>query len=118
MLNQTVIVGRIVNEPVLKETENGRKETTLTIAVPRNYKNVDGEYETDFLDCVVQGNIGETCVDYCGKGDLVGIKGHLNSKKVIEGNIEKNNIILVGEKVTFLTMKKESKETNFDELEK
>ncbi len=48
MLNQTVIVGRLVREPELRETENGTKVTNITLAVPRSYKNVDGEYETDF----------------------------------------------------------------------
>ena len=49
MLNQTVIVGRLVKEPELRQTENGTKVTNITLAVPRSYKNVDGEYETDFI---------------------------------------------------------------------
>ena len=48
MLNQTVIVGRIVRDPELRETESGNKVTNITLAVPRSYKNADGEYETDF----------------------------------------------------------------------
>ncbi len=48
MLNQSVIVGRVVRDPELKETENGNKVTNLTLAVPRSYKNVNGEYDTDF----------------------------------------------------------------------
>ena len=53
MLNQTVIVGRLVKEPELRQTENGTKVTNITLAVPRSYKNVDGEYETDFISCVL-----------------------------------------------------------------
>ena len=37
MLNQNVIVGRIVRDLVLKNTDNGKKVTTLTLAVPRSY---------------------------------------------------------------------------------
>ncbi len=48
MLNQSVIVGRVVRDPELKETESGNKVTNLTLAVPRSYKNVNGEYDTDF----------------------------------------------------------------------
>ena len=48
MLNQSVLVGRVVRDPELKETENGNKVTNLTLAVPRSYKNVNGEYDTDF----------------------------------------------------------------------
>ena len=35
MLNQTVIVGRLVDEPKLQETENGKKVTNLTIEIGR-----------------------------------------------------------------------------------
>lgn len=59
MLNQTVIVGRLVREPELRETENGTKVTNITLAVPRSYKNVDGEYETDFISCVLWKGIAE-----------------------------------------------------------
>ena len=47
MLNQIVLVGRLVKNPELKVTETGKKMTTITLAVPRNYKNVNGEYDTD-----------------------------------------------------------------------
>ena len=48
MLNQAVLVSRIVKEPELNETSNGTKVTNLTLAVPRSYKNNNGEYDTDF----------------------------------------------------------------------
>lgn len=48
MLNQTVLVGRLVSDPELRETENGNKVTNVTLAVPRSFKNVNGEYDTDF----------------------------------------------------------------------
>lgn len=53
MLNQTVIVGRIARDPELRETENGKKVTNVTLAVPRSFKNSNGEYETDFISCVL-----------------------------------------------------------------
>ena len=39
MLNQIVIVGRLVRNPELRETEGGKKVTNITLAVPRSYKN-------------------------------------------------------------------------------
>ena len=53
MLNQVVLVGRLVRDPELRETEEGKKVTNITIAVPRSYKNIDGEYDTDFIDCTL-----------------------------------------------------------------
>lgn len=49
MLNQTVLVGRLVKDPELRETDNGNKVTNITLAVPRSYKNINGEYDTDFI---------------------------------------------------------------------
>ena len=43
-----------------RETENGKKVTNITLAVPRSYKNAKGEYETDFIDCVLWTGIAES----------------------------------------------------------
>ena len=35
MLNQTIIVGRLVKDPELKVTDTGKKVTKITLAVPK-----------------------------------------------------------------------------------
>ena len=70
MLNQVVLVGRLVKTPELKITENGKKISRITLAVPRNYKNMDGEYDTDFLDCTLWTNVAENTTAYCQTGDM------------------------------------------------
>ena len=83
MLNQTVIVGRLVKDPELYTTENGNKVTNITLAVPRSYKNVDGEYDTDFITCVLWKGIAENAAEYCHKGDLLGIwSQHMQYKEI------------------------------------
>lgn len=101
MLNQLVLVGRLVSDPEIKETENGNKVSYITLAVPRSYKNADGEYETDFIPCKVSYPMCDTVKEYCKKGDLLGIKGRIQTKQ--EDN--KNLIEIVAEKVTFLSSK-------------
>lgn len=94
MLNQIVLVGRLTIDPEIKE----RKGCVITLAVPRSFKNIDGEYETDFIPCRLYGNIAENTVEYCKKGDLIGIKGRVQSTD--------NGIEIITEKVTFLSSKK------------
>ena len=106
MLNQVVIVGRLVKDPELKETESGKKMTFVTLAVPRSYKNVDGEYDTDFIDCVLWIGIAESTAEYCHKGDLVGIKGRLQTSNYEKDGEKKYVTNVIAEKVTFLTTKK------------
>ena len=103
MLNQTVIVGRLVRDPELYETENGNKVTNITLAVPRSYKNVNGEYDTDFVSCVLWKGIAESTANYCKKGDLVGVKGRLQTREYETDNEKRKVVELVAEKVTFLS---------------
>ena len=49
MLNQIVIVGRLVRNPELRETEGGKKVTNITLAVPRSYKNINGNMKLIIL---------------------------------------------------------------------
>ena len=101
MLNQTVLVGRISNDPVIEEMED-RKYCRITLAVPRSYKNENGEYDTDFIPVTLGNGIAQNTAEYCKKGDLVGIKGRIQET---EGKIE-----LIGERVTFLSSKKVDEE--------
>ena len=103
MLNQSVIVGRVVRDPELKETESGNKVTNLTLAVPRSYKNVNGEYDTDFISCVLWKGVAENTVEYVRKGDLVGIKGRLQTRTIELEDHNQHMMELVAEKVTFLS---------------
>lgn len=108
MLNQSILVGRIVKEPEIRETENGTKVTNITLAVQRTYKNVEGEYDTDFISCVLWKGIAETTAEYCKKGDLIGVRGRLQSKPIAYSEDTKfNSVEVVAERVTFLSSKKQ-----------
>ena len=107
MLNQTILVGRLVQDPKINELENGNKVSYITLAVKRSYKNSDGIYETDFIPCIIWNGVAENVAEFCRKGDLVGIKGRLQTDTYEKDgkNITKLNVI--AEKVTFLSSKKE-----------
>lgn len=106
MLNQIIFVGRLTRKIEFIE-ENGEKVGVISLAVPRSYKNKDGIYETDFLSFVARGTIGEHVAEYCEKGDIVGIKGRAESKPQEDKSYK---MILVAEKVTFLSSRKEESE--------
>ncbi len=112
MLNQLVVIGRLVRDPELRKTENGKNVTNITLAVPRSYKNPNGEYDTDFIDCVLWSTVAESTTEYCKKGDLLGVKGRIQTRR-IETEDEKTKQVteVVAEKVTFLSSRKH-KETD------
>ena len=110
MSNLVVIVGRLVKKPILEENENGKKVCNITLAVPRSYKNAEGIYETDFIKCTLWNVIAENTAEYCEKGDLVGVKGRLETSVYEKENGEKYRITsVVAEKVSFLSSGKTEK---------
>ncbi len=106
MLNQLIIIGRLTKKPELKKTDNGKNVTNITLAVPRSYKNQDGKYDTDFIDCVMWNNVAESTTEYCQKGDLLGVKGRLQTRVYEKDEEKKYTTEVVAEKVTFLSSKK------------
>lgn len=95
-MNQIILIGRIVE---LEKVEN---KATVVIAVQRNFKNENGEYETDFIKCSLYKMIAWNTLEYCEKGDMVGIKGRI---QCTNGEME-----LIGEKVTFLSSKQKKED--------
>lgn len=116
VLNQTVIVGRLVREPELRKTESGKKVTNITVAVPRNYKNADGEYDADFIHCTLWEGVAEKTIAYVKKGDLLGVKGHIQSRTIqLDEDYKRNIVEVVAEKVTFLSSRRSSQESEKEE---
>ena len=103
MLNQVIIVGRLTDEVKVNELENGKKEAIITLAVPKSFKNADGIYETDFINCVLWEGIAKNTAEYCKKGDVISVKGRIQ--------VDDDKMIIIAEKVTFLSSKKMENET-------
>ena len=98
MLNQIILVGRIASDLEINETKDNRKEVIIKLAVQRNFKNENGIYEIDFIPCTLLNEIAENTVKYCKQSDLIGVRGRLQSN-------ENKSIVVIAEKVTFLSSK-------------
>lgn len=110
MLNQVILVGRLVRDPEVNETKNGNSVSKVTIAVPRSYKNVDGEYETDFIDCTLWKLMATNTKEYCKKGDIVGVKGRIETRKYEKDGEMKYTTEVIAERITFLSSNKHEAE--------
>lgn len=118
MVNQIVLVGRIARAPETKVSETGKKYATLTLAVPRNYKNVNGEYDTDFLDCTLWTSVAESTSEYCKTGDMIGVKGRVQSRIVESPDGQRRRKTeIVAERVTFLTSNSSRRDNEVTEQE-
>lgn len=106
MLNQVVLVGRLVKDPELIEGENNKKISRVTLAIPRSFKNMNGEYESDFINCILWDSVAKSTVEYCKKGDIVGVKGRIQSRMVETEEEKKYYVDVIAERVTFLSNKR------------
>lgn len=107
MHNMVYLIGRLVKNPEIKELENGKSVANITLAVQRSFKNEDGVYDTDFINCSLWNGIASNTCEYCKKGDLVGIKGRLQVDCYEHEGEMRSSMTVVADKVSFLATKKE-----------
>lgn len=114
MLNQVTLVGRLTSNPEVMELSDGTYRTIIYVAISRDYRNSDGDYDVDYVKCVLWNGIASATKNYCHKGDVVGVKGKLQSSVYETENKEKKHVLeVVAEKITFIsTKKKEEKAEN------
>ena len=104
MLNQVVLVGKVVRLPELKETSSGVKFADILVEVERNFKNSQGEYENDTILCTLWRQVAESTVEQCELGSLLGIKGRLQSNSYETKDIGRFYYCeVIAEKVSFLS---------------
>ncbi|WP_285121497.1 single-stranded DNA-binding protein [Lactococcus petauri] len=77
MINNVVLVGRVVRDPELRYTPQNTAVATFTLAVNRRFKNAQGEREADFINCVIWRQPAENLANWAKKGTLVGITGSI-----------------------------------------
>jgi len=118
MLNEVALVGRLTKDPEVLETVNGKKRASIVLAVPRQYKNLDGLYETDFIRVILWNVVALNTKEYCKSGDLIGIKGRLqvSSYKDSDDNM-KYATDVIAEKISFLSSKRLDVETDEEKNE-
>ena len=93
-MNRVILTGRLTKDIEVKQ----KGETTIgkfSIAVNRPYKNSEGEYETDFFNCVMF-NVNNYIRENLLKGVSVVIDGRIqNSSYEVEGEKRLSTDILI-----------------------
>lgn len=80
MINTVVLVGRLTRAVDLRYTSNGTAYASFTVAVERNFKNQNGEKETDFINCAMWRKAAENFANFTHKGSQVGIEGRIQTR--------------------------------------
>ena len=109
-MNYTILTGRICRNIELRKTQSGMSVCNVTLAVPRNYKNSEGVYDTDFLTCVCYKQVADMVSNYCKKGDMIGIHGMIQSRTYEKDDKKVYTTEIVVDKVNFLSSAKVKEE--------
>lgn len=80
MLNSVVLVGRLTRDAELRYTPQNQAVATFSLAVNRDFKNQNGERETDFINCVIWRQQAENLANWAKKGALIGITGRIQTR--------------------------------------
>lgn len=112
MLNKVLITGRLTAKPELKTTTSGVSVTSFSLAVQRNFKNGNGEYDTDFLNFVAWRNQAEFITRFFDKGQLITVVGSLTSRRYEDSNGNKRTAFeVVVDEAMFTESKGEKQST-------
>ena len=80
MINNVVLIGRLTRDVELHRTPQDQAVGQFTLAVNRNFKNQDGGYDADFINCVIWRKLAENFASWIKKGNLVAITGHIQTR--------------------------------------
>ena len=75
-MNNVILTGRLTRQPERQSTRNGATVCRFSLAVDK-YSN--GEKTATFINCVAYGKTAEFLVNYCDKGDKLGVEGSVDS---------------------------------------
>jgi single-strand DNA-binding protein len=81
-LNKAMIIGNLGRDPEMRYTPNGQSVTQFTVAVNRNFRGSDGEWqeETEWFRVVAWGQTGERAAENLRKGVKVYVEGRLQTR--------------------------------------
>lgn len=108
MMNNVVLVGRVVDDPKLVELDTGFKVSNFVLAVQRPFRNENNEYETDFIPVSTWMGLAELVCDYVGKGSILALKCRLSTRTIDVKDTKLKSIDVIAERVSFIKLEQRS----------
>lgn len=106
MINLVVLEGRLVKDVEVRYTSNEVAIGNFTIAVNRTFKNAYGEYDADFIECVLFKEQAENIQKHVHKGDLISVRGRLQKRSYEDKDGNKRYITeVVVERVNYFALR-------------
>ena len=119
-MNKVILVGNLCKDIELIYTKNGNATMSNTLAIKNDFKNANGEYDSEFVNVVFWKQNAEFLNKYAEKGNKLLVEGRLKTRSYDKQDGTKGYITeVMAEKIEILnTKKKEIKSEETIELEK
>lgn len=112
-MNRIFVLGRLVRDPEVRYTPNGRVVCQFTLAVDRPFVNQDGQREADFIPVVIWGKQAETCGNSLQKGHRALVEGRLQIRTYEDKEGNKRPVTeIIADRFEFIEKKGESSKTS------
>ncbi len=81
-LNKVQVIWNLTAEPEVRETPNGQKVATFSVATNRKWKDASGvlQEDTEFHNCVAWRGLADIAEQYMHKGKKVYVEGYLKTR--------------------------------------
>lgn len=112
-MNKVLLVGRITKDPELRTTTSGLSVVSFSLAVNRNFKNKEGNYDADFINVSVFGKQAENMSKYVSKGSQIGVEGRIQTRSYDAQDGTKRYVTeVVADNVEFMGSKRDASSSN------
>ena len=115
-MNKAILIGRLTRDPELIKTNTDLSVCKFTLAINRNFKDKDGNEQTDFIPIVVWRNQAENCAKYLKKGSQCAVTGTIQTRSYDKDGEKRYVTEIVADNVEFLSTPKQASETKLDDL--
>lgn len=106
-MNKVVLVGNLTRDPEKRTTPQGVSVTAFTVATQKRFKNADGGYDADFINCVAWRATADFVAQYFVKGSRIGVAGSLQTRSYDDKDGNKRYVTeVVADEVEFCGSKK------------
>ena len=78
-MNKVTLVGRLTRDVDSRTTESGKAMARFSVAVNRRFKNAEGNYDADFINCICYDKTAECIGKNFSKGSAIGIVGRIQT---------------------------------------
>ena len=95
MINNVVLMGRLVATPELRKTQTDLSVTSFTIAVDRSYARAGEQRQADFINCVAWRQTADFITRYFQKGSMIAITGSIQTRNYEDKNGNKRTAVEV-----------------------